>query len=67
MHRVIQTMQFNYTIGHEILEDTYPNEIIRRDLTRNLAVLFPDIYDEVEKAYNEYIPKTEGLNDNLTI
>jgi hypothetical protein len=61
MHDMLQLTQAKYTVGHEIMENQYQIEIVKRDLTRNLTVLFPDIYDEIEKAFDEYIPKTEGI------
>jgi hypothetical protein len=57
----LQLIQAKYTVGHELLENQYEIEVVKRDLTRNLTVLFPDIYDEIEKAFDEYIPRTEGI------
>jgi hypothetical protein len=61
MHGVLQMTQAKYTVGHRNADQMYEIDIVRRDLTRNLTVLFPEIYDEIEKAFEEYIPKTEGI------
>jgi hypothetical protein len=39
-------------LGHSgLFIDTYHIDVVRRDLTRNLAILFPDIYDEIVEAF----------------
>jgi hypothetical protein len=35
----------------DLRNDEYHLELIRRDLTRNLVALFPDVYDEVSEAF----------------
>jgi hypothetical protein len=61
-----QLIQADYTTGHMDADEMYENDIVRRDLTRNLTAIFPDIYDEIEKAFDEYIPKTEGMSVALS-
>jgi hypothetical protein len=56
----LQLTQAQYTIDHELLKNPYEIDIVKRDLTRNLTVLFPGIYDEISEAFDEYIPRTEG-------
>jgi hypothetical protein len=44
-------MAFNY-LGHRaISENPYHVEVVRRDLTRNLVTLFPEIHDEISEAF----------------
>jgi hypothetical protein len=33
------------------MNNPFENDIVKRDLTRNLAALFPEIYDEVAQAF----------------
>jgi hypothetical protein len=62
VHNISQLIQADYTIGHRNADQMYEIGLVRGELTRNLTVLFPDMYDEIEKAFDEYIPKTEGIS-----
>ncbi|KIJ13789.1 hypothetical protein PAXINDRAFT_80392 [Paxillus involutus ATCC 200175] len=42
-----------YTLGHDVHYNPYTISIIRSQLTRNLATLYPDIRDEVVTAFEE--------------
>ncbi|KZT20329.1 cytochrome P450 [Neolentinus lepideus HHB14362 ss-1] len=50
-------IQITYTLGKNVHENGYHVPIIRSQLTRNLAVLFPTIRDEIVAAFNDIIPK----------
>ncbi|GJE97791.1 cytochrome P450 [Phanerochaete sordida] len=47
-----------YTFGERIIQDPYHVPIIRTHLTKHLAPMFSDIYDEVSAAFDELIPRT---------
>jgi hypothetical protein len=38
-------------IPEKMLGESSHIDIVKRDLTRNLTVLFPEIYDEIELAF----------------
>ncbi|KAI0071573.1 cytochrome P450 [Panus rudis PR-1116 ss-1] len=52
-------LQIKWVFGHEIEKDPLHIEIIRVQLTRQLANVFSDIRDEVVAAYDDYMPSTE--------
>ncbi|KAH7926847.1 cytochrome P450 [Leucogyrophana mollusca] len=54
------SLKVEYTLGHDIHHNPYHIPIIRSQLTRNLAALFPDIRDEIVTAFEE----TLQLKDN---
>ncbi|KAL5499081.1 hypothetical protein ACEPAH_1599 [Sanghuangporus vaninii] len=45
-----------YTMGPSIHGNHYHVSMVRSQLTRNLGVLYTDIYDEVSQAFEENIP-----------
>ncbi|KIK72907.1 hypothetical protein PAXRUDRAFT_836355 [Paxillus rubicundulus Ve08.2h10] len=47
------TMNLEYTWGHDTLYNPYHIPIIRSQLTRNLKILCPDIRDEIVTAFEE--------------
>ncbi|KXN83238.1 Ent-kaurene oxidase [Leucoagaricus sp. SymC.cos] len=53
------TTQIKYTLGAPIEEDPYHTAIVRTPLTRNLAIRFDDIKDEIDAAFKFYVPPTE--------
>ncbi|KDR66030.1 hypothetical protein GALMADRAFT_162272 [Galerina marginata CBS 339.88] len=50
------TIQTDYTLGRQVRVDTYHIGIVRTPLTRNLAIRFDDITDEISCAFNDLIP-----------
>jgi len=46
-----QILQTPYTFGQDIRDDSYYVGVIRHALPRNLAVCFPDIFDEVKQSF----------------
>lgn len=49
--------------GHHIHEDPYHITVVRQHLTRNLASTFPEMYQELCAAFDDYIPATvDGLS-----
>ncbi|KAF8844183.1 cytochrome P450 [Paxillus ammoniavirescens] len=46
-------LKLDYTMGHDIHHNPYHVAIIRSQLTRNLATLYPDIRDEIVTAFED--------------
>lgn len=51
--------QIQYTLGKAIADDQYHTATVRSPLTRNLAVRFDDVKDEIAEAFKFYIPISE--------
>ncbi len=49
-----------YTIGRDVFADPYHINVVRSALTRNIAVRFEDVADEIQEAFHDNIPMTEG-------
>ena len=58
--RHLQALQMKYTVGPEIYLDPYHVAAVRTPLTRNLAVCFPDVQDEITCAFADYVPAEKG-------
>ena len=50
-----KTIASEYTLGRYVVEDRYHTEVVRSQLTRNIAGLFDDIKDEITQAYSDNI------------
>ncbi|KAK0448923.1 cytochrome P450 [Desarmillaria tabescens] len=57
-------LQMDYTMGSSVAADPYHIDIVRNALTRNIAVCFADVTDEIQAAFNDNIQTTEGTNFN---
>ena len=55
-----QTLQVGYTLGPEVIHNPYHVPLVRMQLNRALPKLLPEICDEIEQAFKDYIPATEG-------
>ncbi|KDR83206.1 hypothetical protein GALMADRAFT_239044 [Galerina marginata CBS 339.88] len=53
---VVNTIQTDYTLGSAIRLDTYHIGIVRSPLTRNIAVRFSDVKDEIDASFKDLIP-----------
>ncbi|SJL14132.1 uncharacterized protein ARMOST_17587 [Armillaria ostoyae] len=53
-------LQMDYTIGRDVFADPYHIGVVRNALTRNIATCFADVADEIQEAFNDNIPMTEG-------
>ncbi|OBZ66897.1 Ent-kaurene oxidase [Grifola frondosa] len=53
-----EILQFQYTLGPSIHHNQYHVPIVRSQLTRNLAGLFPEIRDEIVASFMDAIPLT---------
>ncbi|KAK0447146.1 cytochrome P450 [Armillaria borealis] len=54
----------DYTFGRYNRVDPYHVDVIQGALTRNIASCFADIQDEIEVAFRDNIPMTEGAKTN---
>ncbi|CAL1702998.1 unnamed protein product [Somion occarium] len=54
-----ESLQVDYTLGPAIHHNGYHIGIVRSNLTRNLAALFPDVRDEIVAAFTEAIPLSD--------
>ncbi|KAG6331515.1 hypothetical protein ID866_7572, partial [Astraeus odoratus] len=52
--------KIDYLIGEEIISNPYHVSVARTHLTRNIALYYPDMRDEIETAFNEIL----NLKDN---
>ena len=53
--QTLQSIASEYTLGRFVVEDRYHNEVVRSQLTRNIAGLFDEITDEISTAYSENV------------
>lgn len=51
-----QTLHVDYTMGPAIAQNPYHIPIVRQQLTRNLAALFPSVREELAQAFSDNIP-----------
>jgi hypothetical protein len=54
--RLTELFQLEYTIGLLDLDSTYHADVIRANLTRNLAVTFKGVHDELVRSLDASIP-----------
>ena len=55
-----------YTLGQDILDDTYHVGVIRHILPQNLAACFPDIFDEAQQSFEANLALTgPGIGDDF--
>ncbi|KAH9942847.1 cytochrome P450 [Amylocystis lapponica] len=50
------TLHTRYSVGADVVDEPHHVGTIRNQLTRNLGMLMPDVVDEVQMAFKEYIP-----------
>lgn len=56
----LKIVQAKYTMGPEIQQNAYHVATVRSPLTKNLAVRFAEVQDEIACAFDDFIPRTEG-------
>ncbi|RXW24407.1 hypothetical protein EST38_g1432 [Candolleomyces aberdarensis] len=57
---VIDLLQMDHTFGEDVCKaETYHIDVTRRQLTKNIETLFPEIFDELQTAFNDHLPQTE--------
>ncbi|TDL14450.1 cytochrome P450 [Rickenella mellea] len=49
-----------YSLGQQLLDNTYHIHVLRTQLTRNLDSVFPDVKDEIMTAFEEIIPSSDN-------
>ena len=52
-------IQTDYTLGPEIRLEPYHVPVVRTSLTRNIAIRFAEIKDEITAAFDDYILVTD--------
>jgi hypothetical protein len=57
--RLPQLLQMDYTLDLSNKNDTYHTDIIRSKLTRNIAVTFKEVREELIHALEDLIPTGE--------
>jgi cytochrome P450 len=58
MEAMVEELALDYTFGPGVHTDPYHVLIVRNEVTKNLGVLFPQIRDEIVRAFDENIPST---------
>lgn len=56
---MIQILGFKYIFGGRTHGDPFHFDIIRTQLTKNLARVFPDVFDEIDTTFKEVLPANE--------
>ncbi|EJD07489.1 cytochrome P450 [Fomitiporia mediterranea MF3/22] len=51
-----QDFAFRWTLGENLIKDTYHITTVRNQLTRSLGLLFDDVRDEIMRAFHDLIP-----------
>ena len=59
-----KSLQVNYTLGENVSKNPDHIPIVRAQLTRALPELVPEVIDEIQEAFVEVIPPTEGEHDD---
>ncbi|KAF8185937.1 cytochrome P450, partial [Pholiota molesta] len=59
MVAIDETLQVEYTLGDRVSKNPYHIPIIRAQLTRALPQLVPEVQDELQEAFKEYLPPTD--------
>jgi len=54
-----KTLHFDILLGREVFDDGFHVDVIRSQLTRNIAARFSDIQDEITAGFADYVP-TKG-------
>ncbi|KAI0783163.1 cytochrome P450 [Abortiporus biennis] len=54
-----EVFQAAYTFGFDLERDTWHIDLIRTQLTRQIANTFPDMYDEVVSSFRDLIPAND--------
>ncbi|GJJ07761.1 hypothetical protein Clacol_001966 [Clathrus columnatus] len=57
---VDNTLFIKYLMGRTIVTNEYHVGVVRSQLTKNLSVLFDDLREEIQSAFDDIIPQTDG-------
>ncbi|OBZ73434.1 Ent-kaurene oxidase [Grifola frondosa] len=61
-----ELVQTQYTLGPSIRDNPYHIPVVRSQLTRNLAEIFPEVHDEIIASFTDAIPLTgDGMSISL--
>lgn len=61
----LQMLAVDFTLGPSIHNNTYHVAILKNQLTRGINTLFPEMRDELQAAFNDVIPVSNG-NSHLS-
>lgn len=50
----------DFTLGPSIHKNTYHVAILKNQLTRGINILFPEMKDELQSAFNDLVPSSDG-------
>lgn len=64
--RFFQTVFLKHIMGRSLVDNEYHVNIIRFQLTRNIAQLYDGLRDEIEVAFKDNIPLTDGAYVQVT-
>lgn len=51
----MQLLAIEHTLGRELAEDSWHNQLVRTHLTKNMDAVFLDVREEVADSLGEYI------------
>ncbi|TDL22833.1 cytochrome P450 [Rickenella mellea] len=54
-----ESLAMGYTMGQELIDNSYHVAIIRTQLTRNLSSVFPQVRNEIVHSFQDLIPLTD--------
>ncbi|TRM59925.1 cytochrome P450 [Schizophyllum amplum] len=57
---VEETIQLKYTMGFSMEHHNSQLKVVQQDVTRNIGLCFPDVYDEVQASFDDVITFEPG-------
>jgi hypothetical protein len=55
-------LQVEYIYHDNMRKDDYHLPVVRQKLTQNIAVMMPDVVDEIESCFNDEFPMSDGIH-----
>ncbi|KAK7678985.1 hypothetical protein QCA50_017928 [Cerrena zonata] len=55
-----EMLAVDFTLGPSIHKNTYHVAILKNQLTRGINILFPEMKDELQSAFNDLVPSLDG-------
>lgn len=64
-----QFLFIKYLMGPTVATNNYHVGVVRSQLTKNLLNLFDNLWEEIQVAFNDNIPRTDGasIKESLTV
>jgi|ERR1700761_1103887 len=60
MNGTSKILQTDHLFGKTTFSNPYHADVVRHQLTRNLAALFPDMMEEMRASFSDEIPDSDG-------